>query len=73
MSKYKFKPTVRHAVFSCPEGGEAVLSFPTPLTVETIDMLDELCQLMFRVLRRDAEQLTAQQRADAEYESWGTP
>lgn len=62
--------TTRHASFACPEGGNALLTFPTPLTVETVDMLAELCALMFRGLRRDAVQWDAQQRAEAEYQSW---
>lgn len=62
--------TTRRAVFSCPEGGEAVLTFPTPLTPDTLDMLAELSALMFRGLKRDAIQWDEQQRADAEYQSW---
>ena len=46
------------------------MEFPTPLTMETIDMLAELSTLMFRGLKRDAETRDAQQRADAEYLSW---
>ena len=60
----------RRAVFACPEGGEAVMEFPTPLTMETLDMLAELSALMFRGMTRDAETRDAQQRADAEYLSW---
>jgi hypothetical protein len=60
----------RKAMFACPEGGHAVIEFPSPLTVETLDMLAELTALMFRGMRRDAETRDAQERADAEYRSW---
>ncbi len=60
----------RHASFACPEGGQALLTFPTPLTEDTLEMLAELCALMFRGLKRDAVQWDAQQRADDEYLSW---
>lgn len=69
----KVKPLAsdsRRAVFACPEGGEAILQFPTPLTTDTLEMLAELSALMFRGLKRDAETRDAQQRADAEYLSW---
>ncbi len=60
----------RRAVFACPEGGEAVMEFPTPLTLDTLEMLAELAALMFRGMKRDAETRDAQQMADAEYQSW---
>jgi len=60
----------RRAIFACPEGGNAVIEFPSPLTAETLDMLSELTALMFRSMRRDAETRHAQERADAECRSW---
>jgi len=46
------------------------MTFPTPMTEDTLDMLAELSALMFRGLKRDAVQWDAQMRADAEYKSW---
>lgn len=60
----------RHATFSLPEGGQAVLTFPTPLTEDSLDMLADLCALMFRGMKRDAIRYTRQQAAEAEYQSW---
>lgn len=60
----------RETVFACPEGGQAVMSFPTPLTTETVSMLEELCTLVFRGLHRDAESRTKQEAAEIEYQSW---
>lgn len=61
---------VLKAVFSCPEGGAAVIEFPTPLTLDTLEMLADLCALMFRGMKRDAEERNAQQVAEDEYRSW---
>ena len=61
----------RQMVFSVPEGGEAVLTFPAdPLTIETVDMLAECCALMFRGLRRNALQKLARDSGEEEYASW---
>ena len=60
----------RQAIFALPEGGEAVLIFPTPLSHETLDMLADLSALLFRGLKRDADAVEAKKAGDAEYESW---
>lgn len=64
------RDSLRRAVFSCPEGGEAVMEFPAALTTDTLEMLAELFVLMFRGMIRGAETRDAQQIADVEYQSW---
>lgn len=63
----------RRVVFSCPEGGNAVLEFPTPLTSDTLEMLSELTSLLFQGLKRDSDLNVLKKTgdmADVEYLSW---
>ena len=60
----------KFARFTLPEGDAAEISFPTPLTDDSIEMLVDLCALMFRGMKRDAVRWTAQQNAELEYQSW---
>ena len=61
---------VRQIQFSTPEGGHATLAFPDPLTLETIEMLEEASALMFRSLRRNARRPQVPDAGAIEYESW---
>lgn len=58
----------RTMVLSVPEGGEITLTFPEPLTQESVEMADEGIRLLFRRLRRVAQSQIAD--GDAEYASW---
>lgn len=72
MSDVVLPVSTRQMVVSCPEGGNAIFSFPQPLTLESISMLEECCTLMFRGLRRSSIKMDAMRAADAEYLSWLT-
>ena len=61
---------VRQMMFSAPEGGQATLAFPEPVTAETIAMLEEASALMFRTLRRDALKRAARDAGALEFDSW---
>ncbi len=61
---------LRQIQFSTPEGGHATLAFPDPLTLETIEMLEEASALMFRSLRRSAGKPQAWDAGAIEYASW---
>jgi hypothetical protein len=61
---------VRQMVFSAPEGGNATLAFPEPVTLETIEMLEEAAALMFRSLRRNALKPQAPDAGAIEFDSW---
>jgi hypothetical protein len=57
-------------VFSIVEGGEFVATFPHPLTLETVDELEQQLALVVRGLRRSALKVQHAANADAEYASW---
>jgi hypothetical protein len=57
-------------VFSIVEGGEFVATFPHPLTMETVDELEQQLAIVIRGLRRTALQQQAKADAEAEYLSW---
>ncbi len=61
---------VRQMVFPVPEGGQATLSFPEAMTLETIQMLEEASALAFDALRRDARRKQSQEAGAIEYDSW---
>ena len=61
---------VRQMVSSIPEGGHVTLAFPEPVTLETIEMLEEVSALMFRSLRRNALKPQARDAGAIEYDSW---
>jgi hypothetical protein len=63
---------VRQITFTTPEGGNATLAFPEPVTLETIEMLEEASAVMFRSLRRNAVKLQAQDAGAIEHDSWAT-
>ena len=45
---------------SCQEGGEVVITFPyEPLTPDTLDLVEELCELWLRGLRRRTADLSS--------------
>lgn len=62
--------TTRNMMFSIPEGGEVVITYPEPMTPESILMIEELCALWFRGLRRRAIQRQEAVNAEEEYDSW---
>jgi hypothetical protein len=57
-------------VFSIPDGVQATLAFPDPMTPEVIDMLERTSALIFHSLRRDAHVEQARQAGAIEYDSW---
>ena len=60
---------VRQMVFPIPEG-QATLSVPEAMTLETIQMLEEASALAFRALRQDAPRKRFQEAGAIEYDSW---
>jgi hypothetical protein len=61
---------MRQMVFSVPEGGEVLITYPESMTPESILMVEELCAIWFRGLHRRAIQRPRQNDAATEYESW---
>jgi hypothetical protein len=61
---------VKQMQFSTPEGGHATLALPEPVTLETIEMLEEASALMFRSLRREALRPQGLDAGAIEYDSW---
>jgi len=61
---------LREMVFSIPEGGHAMLAFPEPVTLESIEALEEASALMFRSLRRNALEAKGRDAGAIEYDSW---
>ena len=61
---------VQQVVFPVPEGGHATLALPEPVTLETIEMLEEASALMFRSLRRRVRKQQAEEAGAIEYASW---
>ncbi len=61
---------VRQTVFPMPEGRQATLSLPEPMTLEAIETLERATAQMFRSLRREALGRQAQDTGAAEYDSW---
>ncbi|MBE0546289.1 MAG: hypothetical protein IH627_01265 [Rubrivivax sp.] len=61
---------VRQVVFPMPEGRQATLSFPEPMTLEAVETLERAVAQMFRSLRREAQGRQAQDTGAIEYESW---
>lgn len=57
-------------VFSIVEGGEFVATFPHPLTIETVEELEQQLAIVVRGLRRTALQQQERVDAEAEYLSW---
>jgi hypothetical protein len=66
------EPQMRQMIFSVPEGGAVVIAYPEPLSVETVDMLEEFYALMIRGLRRRATHSEEKASGEAEYASWLT-
>lgn len=50
--------------FSLPEGGEAVLSWPEHISVESIEMLHDCLYYQMRAMKRKSE------KAAALYDDW---
>ncbi len=63
---------VRQMTFSIPEGGQATLAFPEPLTPDTVDILEQAAALMFSALRRGAVRPPQPDAGALEYASWAT-
>ena len=61
---------VRQEVFALPEGRQATLSFPAPMTLEAIETLERATAQMFRSLRRELLGRQAQDTGAIEYDSW---
>jgi hypothetical protein len=61
---------LREMVFSIPEGGQATLAFPEPVTLESIEVLEEASALMFRSVRRNALEAKGLDAGAIEYDSW---
>ena len=61
---------LRQMVFPMPEGGHATLAIPDPVTLESVEMLEEASALMFRSLRRSALKPQAEDPGAIEYDSW---
>jgi hypothetical protein len=57
-------------VFSIVEGGEFVATFPHPLTLETVEELEQQLAIVVRGLRRTALQQQEKADGEAEYASW---
>lgn len=60
----------RQMLFPIREGGQATLSVPEALTLETIQVLEEASALAFSALRRDVLQKKSQEAGVLEYDSW---
>ena len=61
---------VRQVVFSVPQGIQATLAFPEPVTEETIEMLEQASALMLRSLRCNAGRQDSSAAGEIEYASW---
>lgn len=59
----------RQCMFSFPEG-DVLVTFPEPMSVETVETLDECLRLLFRGWRRRALAAEAVASGEAEYLSW---
>jgi hypothetical protein len=60
---------LREMVFPMPEGGHATLALPEPVTLESIEVLEEASALMFRSLRRNAVEAKGRDAGAIEYDS----
>jgi hypothetical protein len=61
---------VRQVVFSIPNGGQATLAFPEPVTLEIIDISADASAVTLRSVRRDALDPRGRDAGAIEYDSW---
>jgi hypothetical protein len=61
---------LQQMMFSMPDGAQATLAFPKPMTLERIEMLEEASAAIFQSLRRNTLRQQAQDAGAIEYDSW---
>lgn len=62
--------TVQQDVFSIPETGHAALPCPDPVSLETIELIEQALAQMLRSLRRGVPNRAAEEAGLLEYRSW---
>jgi hypothetical protein len=62
--------TVRQEVFSARETGDTGLPCPHPVSLETIELIQQALGQMARSLRRSAPDRSAEEAGLLEYSSW---
>lgn len=61
---------VRQMMFSIPDGGQATIAVSEPISVEAIEVVDEISALLLRTLRRNVLERHARDAGAIEYDSW---
>lgn len=62
--------TVQQNEFSGPETGHAGLPCPDPVSLETIELIQQALGQMVRSLRRSVPSRSAEEAGSLEYSSW---
>ena len=62
--------TVPQEVFSVPESGHTGLPCPDPVSLETIELIQQALAQMVRSLRRSVPSRSAEEAGSLEYSSW---
>jgi|OpeIllAssembly_1097287.scaffolds.fasta_scaffold2180567_2 hypothetical protein len=61
---------VRQVVFPVPAGGDVMLAFPEPVTLESIEVLQRASVLLVESLRHSAQRQGTEDAGAIEYDSW---
>ena len=60
----------RQTTIPLPDGSQATLTLPAPVTPEALQFVEEALSAYFRRLRGEAQALPARDAGALEYESW---